>query len=82
MPEKMNPEERILLRKMLQALRAEPVVPRHAANAAFALMCLALSKMAPDERDQLLGKIDAAARSQVTSLLQQADAGARLKWVN
>jgi hypothetical protein len=75
---KTSPEERALIRKMLQALRGEPVVPRHVANASLAIMCLALAKMQPHERDHLLSMLDTAARSQVTTLLTDEDSG--LKW--
>jgi hypothetical protein len=75
---KRSPEERALMRKMLQALRGQPVVPRHVANASFAIMCLALTKMQPHERDRLLSTLNAAARSQVTTLLTDEDGG--LKW--
>ena len=38
-------------------------------RSSFAIMCLALTKMDPNERDQLLATLNAAARSQVTTLL-------------
>ena len=52
-------------------------MPRNVANASFAIMCLALTKMEPHERDHLLATLNAAARSQVTTLLTE-DGG--LKW--
>jgi hypothetical protein len=75
---KISPDESALMRKMLQALRGAPVVPRHVANASFAIMCLALTKMEPHERDHLLATLNAAARSQVSTLLTDEDGG--LKW--
>jgi hypothetical protein len=53
-------------------------VRRDVANASFVIMCLALAKMDASERDPLLAKLDAAARSQVSSLLTGDDAG--LRW--
>ena len=82
MSEKISRDDRVLMHRMLQGLRGKPVVPLHVANAAFAIMCLALTKMDPNERDRLLATLDAAARSQVTSLLQKADEGGGLKWVH
>ena len=75
---KISPEERALMRKMLEPLRGRPVVPRHVANASFAIMCLAPTKMQPHEQGHLLATLNAAARSQVTTLLTDEDGG--LKW--
>ena len=52
-------------------------MPRHVANASFAIMCLALTKMEPHERDHLLATLNAAARS-VTTLLTDEDGD--VKW--
>jgi hypothetical protein len=77
MPEKLTSDERAVFHLMLRALKGRPLVPRHVANASFAIMCLALSKMDANERDALLAKLDAAARSQVTSFLAGDDGGVR-----
>jgi hypothetical protein len=78
MPEKLTSNEQAVFRLMLQALKGRPLVPRDVANASFVIMCLALAKMDASERDPLLAKLDAAARSQVSSLLTGDDAG--LRW--
>jgi hypothetical protein len=74
--------EHTLLEKMLDPLRGEPLEPSVVANAAFAIMCLALSKMHPQRRDEMLAALDAAARSQVETFLGEAGGDLDVEWVN
>jgi hypothetical protein len=67
---------------MLKELAGEPVVPADAANAAFAIMCLALSKMRDaGQREELLAKLDTAARDRVATLLREAQGGDGPSWL-
>jgi hypothetical protein len=78
----MDPKVRALVQKMLKGLAGEPLVPADAANAAFAIMCLALSKMSDArQREDLLTKLDAAARGRVASLMREAQAGDGPSWL-
>jgi hypothetical protein len=78
----MDPKVRALVHKMLKGLAGEPLVPADAANAAFAIMCLALSKMSDArQREDLLTKLDPAARDRVASLMREAQAGDGPSWL-
>jgi hypothetical protein len=69
----MDPKVRALVHKMLAGLSGEPLVPPDVANAAFAIMCLALSKISDSaQREELLAKLDAAARDRVAALMREA----------
>jgi hypothetical protein len=71
----MEPNVRGLVHKMLRGLSGEQVVPIDVANAAFAIMCLALSKVSDThQREDLLSKLGAAARDRVASLMREAQA--------
>jgi hypothetical protein len=66
----MDPKVRALMNKMLQALISEePLDPPEVANAAFAIMCLALSKMDEAQCDERLAQLEAAARTHIFHLL-------------
>jgi hypothetical protein len=78
----MDPKVRALVHKMLKGLAGEPVEPADAANAAFAIMCLALSKMNDArQREELLAKLDRAARDQVAILMREAQTGEGPTWL-
>jgi hypothetical protein len=78
----MDPKVRALVHKMLSGLSGEPLVPVDVANAAFAIMCLALSKISDtQQRDALLAKLDAAARDRVAALMREAQAGEGATWL-
>jgi len=78
----MDPKVRALVHKMLKGLAGEPVAPPDVANAAFAIMCLALSKMSDaKQREELLAKLEVAARDRVASLMREAQAGDGPTWL-
>lgn len=74
--------EHILLEKMLEPLRGEPLEPGAVATAAFGIMCLALSKMHPQRREEMLAALDEAARSQVATFLGGAGGDLDVEWLN
>ena len=78
----MDQKVRALVHKMLRGLAGEPAAPPDVANAAFAIMCLALSKMTDaKQREELLAKLEAAARDRVASLMREAQAGDGPTWL-
>jgi len=78
----MDPRVRALVHKMLAGLAGQAVAPPDVANAAFAIMCLALSKMSDaGQREALLANLDSAARDRIASLMREAQAGEGTTWL-